>query len=161
MAKMATRPSTYPFHHHHSFFPVHFGVNLGHSGRTVAEDDASDVQPELLPEHRRCIVAELVGVPVWDARLLAAVADRVIVGAWVVDFAGGSLGVGFSAPGTLRRRYWSFPRGTPLRPPFLRRLTGAKQGGGRVVPEPGAENFQGIAWGWQIVRFFPWSVAPL
>ena len=66
-------------HDRRSLLPVQLGIDLRHGRRAVAEDDAGHVQAELLPQAGRGGVAQLVRVPGRDARLPAAVPDRMMV----------------------------------------------------------------------------------
>ena len=50
--------------------------NKGSGGRAVAEDHAGRFDPELRSEGGRCVVTQLVRVPLRHARLLAGVLDR-------------------------------------------------------------------------------------
>ena len=74
-------------HHRAGLLLVHFGVYLSYSRGTVAENYASDVEPEFLTEPGGGIVAELVRVPLWHTGFLARICNCTAVGVSVVSFA--------------------------------------------------------------------------
>ena len=62
-------------HYLHSFRTVQLGVHLGYGWRAVAKNHTSNVDSVFLPEECRCIVAELVGAPLWDAGSVTSTLD--------------------------------------------------------------------------------------